>query len=66
MIDGVTSKPFSAISLPPQDKGTFHKTEITNLSRNRYERKGGRCEKEILFKDDIKTKSKTESVKYFV
>jgi hypothetical protein len=59
MIDGVTSKPFSATSLPPPERGISHKEELIKLSRKRYGRPRKEVEKEIIFKDDIKTKSKT-------
>ena len=58
MIDGVTSKPFSAISLPPPERGTSHKKELIKLSRKKYGRKRVEVEEKILFKGDVKTESK--------
>jgi type IV secretory pathway TraG/TraD family ATPase VirD4 len=59
MIDGVTSKPFSATSLPPPERRASHKKELIKLSRKRYGKKRMEVEKEIIFKGDIKTESKT-------
>ncbi len=59
MIDGVTSKPFSATTLLPPERGTSHKDELIELSRKIYGRPRKEVEKGIIFKDDIKTKSKT-------
>jgi type IV secretory pathway TraG/TraD family ATPase VirD4 len=59
MIDGVTSKPFSATTLHPPERGISHKEELIKLSRKRYGRPRKEVEKEIIFKDDIKTNSKT-------
>ncbi|MHC4138765.1 MAG: type IV secretory system conjugative DNA transfer family protein [Planctomycetota bacterium] len=59
MIDGVTSKPFSATSLPPPERGPSHKKELIKLSRKRYGRKRVEVEKGIIFKDDTETKSNT-------
>ena len=65
MIDGVTSKPFSATTLPSPEKETSHKEEVINLSRERYGRKRVDVEKEINFKDDTKTESKTTQESLF-
>ncbi len=65
MIDGVTSKPFSATTLPPLEKRISHKEEIIKLSRKRYGRPRKKVEKEIVFNDDIKTKSKTTQESLF-
>ncbi|MHC4270226.1 MAG: type IV secretory system conjugative DNA transfer family protein [Planctomycetota bacterium] len=59
MIDGVTSKPFSATTLPQPEMGISHKEELIELSRKRYGRPREEVEKEIVFKDDIKPNSKT-------
>lgn len=65
MIDGVTSKPFSATSLPPQEKEISNKEELISLSRERYGRKRKEVENEIIFKDDIKHKNKSEQGSLF-
>ncbi len=65
MIDGVTSKPFSATSLPPLEKRTSHKEEIIEQSRKKYGRPRKEVEKEINFKYDIKTESQTKQGSLF-
>jgi len=40
MIDGVTSEPFSAVTLPPQEKKLSYKKKIIEISRERYGRPG--------------------------
>lgn len=50
MINGITSKAFSATTLPPPERKTSHKEEIIELSRERYSRLRKEVEKEILFK----------------
>lgn len=49
MVNGVTSRPFSAVTLPPPEKERSYKREITELSRKRYARPRKEVEKEILF-----------------
>jgi len=48
MVNGVTSHPFSAVTLPPPCKGKSYKEEIVELSRKRYARPRKEVEKEIL------------------
>jgi type IV secretory pathway TraG/TraD family ATPase VirD4 len=48
MIDGATSRPFSAIALPPPKKKTSHKKEVLQLSREKYARSREKVEREIL------------------
>jgi hypothetical protein len=47
MIDGATSKPFSADSLPPPEIGVSFRDEIIRLARETYGRKREEVEKEI-------------------
>ncbi len=65
MIDGVTSKPFSATSLPPPERRISHKEIIIKLSRRNYGRKRTEVEKEILFKSDIEVKHQSEQGRLF-
>jgi hypothetical protein len=48
MIDGVSSNPFSAITLPPQEVKASHQDRILEVSRKRYARSRNEVEKEIL------------------
>lgn len=55
MIDGVTSKPFSAVTLPPPDKERSYKKKIIKESRLGYGRSRGEIEREFLYKTYVKT-----------
>lgn len=48
MIDGVTSKPFSAVTLPMPDVDVSHREKIIENSRRRYAKKKGDVEKALL------------------
>jgi len=48
MIDGVTSQPFSAITLRLREINTSHKEEIIEFSRKRYTRPRTAVEREIM------------------
>jgi hypothetical protein len=48
MIDGRSSQPFSAVTLPPPKKRTSHKREIIELSRRKYGRPREEVEREIF------------------
>jgi DNA helicase HerA-like ATPase len=48
MIDGVTSRPFSAVTLPPPEGARSFKEEIIALSRRKYGRPREEVEKERL------------------
>jgi len=50
MIDGKTSKPFSAVTLAPFIKGRSFKDEIIKNSRKNYSRKRREVEKVVLFR----------------
>jgi hypothetical protein len=50
MIDGATSKPFSAETLPISNQQYFLKNQIIEVSNKRYGREKGIVEKEILFR----------------
>ncbi len=49
MIDGTTSKPFSAVTLPPYEKKKGSINAVIRLSRERYARHRRDVENEILF-----------------
>ncbi len=53
MIDGVTSRPFSAITLPPPERKRSYKKKIIEASRGRYGRVRKDVEREILFKKTL-------------
>ena len=55
MIDGVTSRAFSATTRPPPEKGISYKEEIVELSRKRYGRPRKEVEKEMSFKKSLET-----------
>src|SRR5258706_10962154 len=48
MIDGATSRPFSAMTLPPQAKIDSHKEKAIDLSRKKYGSKREMVEKSIF------------------
>jgi hypothetical protein len=48
MIDGVTSRPFSAITLPPFETRTSHKTMVIETSRMKFARMRPEVEREIM------------------
>jgi type IV secretory pathway TraG/TraD family ATPase VirD4 len=50
MIDGATSQPFSAITLPPPEKMRSYKESIIKLCREKYSRPRKEAENEILIK----------------
>ena len=50
MIDGMTSSPFSAITLPPPERTKSYKESIIKLCRGKYSRPRKEVEKEILTK----------------
>lgn len=56
MIDGQTSQPFSAITLPLVAKTESHKQKIIETSREKYARPRTQVEKEILSHSIKKTK----------
>jgi hypothetical protein len=47
MIDGTTSEPFSAITLPPVERNRSHKTQVIEYSRKKYARLRQEVEREI-------------------
>ena len=57
MINGVTSRAFSATTLSPPEPKTSHREEIIRLSRKRYGRPRNEVEKEILFKSSYTDRS---------
>ena len=50
MIDGVTSQPFNAITLPPPEKVRSYKESIVKLCREKYSKPRKEVEKEITFR----------------
>ena len=48
MIDGVTSKPFSAVTLPSPDVDVSHREKIVESSRARFAKKREDIEKAIM------------------
>jgi hypothetical protein len=50
MIDGATSQPFSAITLPPPERTKSYKESIIKLCREKYSRHRKEVENEILMK----------------
>jgi DNA helicase HerA-like ATPase len=52
MIDGTTSRPFSARTLPPPTAGVSIKREIVELSRIKYGRPRAEVESEMLHRAD--------------
>jgi len=48
MIDGATSRPFSAFTLPPQEYTSSHKQEVIEVSRKKYGRERGPVERSIF------------------
>jgi len=50
MIDGVTSQPFSAMTLPLREMNTSHKKEIISFSQKRYTKPRNEVEKDILYR----------------
>lgn len=55
MINGRTSQPFSAITLPLPEKGKSYKKKIIEISRKRYTRPRNQVEKDILNRSPNKT-----------
>lgn len=63
MIDGVTSKAFSATTLPPPEKMRSYKKEIIELSRERYGRLRKEVEREIAFNENPVAKDRSKQGK---
>jgi len=60
MIDGATSRPFSATALPPQTKSESLKEKAIDLSRKKYGKKRATVEKSIFDKYPKPTKENIE------
>ena len=54
MIDGISSKPFSAVTLRPPEGGESFKEDIVVLTREKYARPRGEVEKGNLYKRCLK------------
>jgi hypothetical protein len=65
MINGVTSRAFSAITLPPPQRKISHKEEVIKLSREKYGKPRKEVEREILFKSYIEAKKQTSQRRLF-
>jgi type IV secretory pathway TraG/TraD family ATPase VirD4 len=50
MIDGATSQPFSAITLPPPERGKSYKESVIDLCREKYSRSRKEVENGLLLK----------------
>jgi hypothetical protein len=57
MINGVTSKAFSATTLPPPQRKISYKEEVIKLSRERYGKPRKEVEREILFKSSYSSRT---------
>ena len=66
MIDGVTSKPFSAVTLPPPKKDKSYKKKIVEASRDKYGRPRKDTEREILFRGHPEPKKQIEQGNLFL
>ena len=65
MIDGVTSKPFSAITLPPQEIKTSHKEKIIKASSKKYARSRKEVEQEIIARTVSEAKPASKQARIF-
>lgn len=65
MINGVTSRPFSAITLPPPEIKTSHKKKIIKRSRKKFARPRAEVEREIIEKGVMERKSLTRQASFF-
>jgi len=61
MIDGVTSQPFNAITLPPPQKVRTYEKEIVKLCREKYSKPRKEVEKEITFRSYYSDRTYTPS-----
>jgi len=50
MVDGATTQPFNAITLPPPEKVRSYEKEIIKLCREKYSRPRKEVENELLLK----------------
>jgi hypothetical protein len=57
MINGVTSRPFSAITLPPPKVKTSHKAKVIEASRMKFGRPRAEVEREIMARRVLEEKS---------
>jgi hypothetical protein len=65
MINGVTSNPFSAITLPPPEIKTFHKSKIIKASRKNFARPGAEVEREIMGKGVMEERPPSRQTRFF-
>jgi hypothetical protein len=65
MINGVTSNPFSAITLPPPEVKTSHKTKIIEASRMKFGRPRAEVEREIMARRVLEEKSSCPQMRIF-
>jgi len=62
MIDGKTSQPFSAITLPPANRWKSHKKKILEFSRKKYAKSRTQVEREIIYRVPSSSKSYEQSL----
>src|SRR3972149_516984 len=55
MIDGKTSKPFSAVTMPPPERAMSFKKKIVEVSRGKYGRERTEVERKILWKENSRS-----------
>jgi len=65
MINGVTSRPFSAITLPPPEVKTSHKSEVIEASRMKFGRPRSAVEREILARKVVEEKPPHPQMRIF-
>ena len=65
MIDGKTSQPFSAVTLPPSSFRISHKEKVIEASRKRYRRSREEVEKGILFRNHLAAKGQIKQMDLF-
>jgi len=61
MIDGVTSKAFSAVTLPPSGQSRSFKKKIIQRSREKYTGTRKKVEREILSKEQLRNQAQAAS-----
>lgn len=64
MIDGVTSRAFSAVTLPPREQGRSFKKKIIKDSREEYARARREVEREILLEEQTRDQAQAAQKSY--
>jgi hypothetical protein len=65
MIDGVSSNPFSAVTLPPPEAKTSNKTISIEESRRKFARPQAEVEREIMVRRVLKERSSSHQARFF-